>query len=62
VDFIVDIIRIFATYAFLLLAVAALLFAITIGVVLFAMGEGVVWLRSHRAGSRSYGPGSRFIR
>ena len=61
VDFTVEIIQILATYVFFLLAVAVLLSAITVGVVLFAIGEGVVWLRSHRAGSRSYAPGTRFV-
>ena len=58
-EFALEIIRILV-YLFFLLAVALVLCAIVVGVVLFAMGEGVVWLGSHRPGSRSSIPGHRF--
>jgi hypothetical protein len=59
-----EIIRILATFTFfLLLIVGASLLILVVGIVLFATGEGVMWLRSLRARLGSDAPGSvRFRR
>ena len=57
-----EVIRILATVVFvLLLIVSASLLVVVVGIILFATGEGVVWLRSLRQG-RLHSLGSRFLR
>ena len=58
-----EMIRILATFTFfLLLIVGASLLVLAVGIVLFVTGEGVLWLRSLWAGSRSHALGSGFLR